>query len=211
MAVLAVLVLVLGGCRTSQPLEGKTDPAPQTNSQPDSKVVIEKPSLVGRIENVSMYPVPNRSEDLAVSLVVSITNAGAPSTVQGWTLEVSSPSLPTPTVLEPVHVNGIVEMPGTNGGKVDLGKEDLVLKTAQVPIANGARVKGILTFVLSKTSEKSLSNNNASVIVRFKDSRGTQYQTPKTVIGGKAVKPKGNLKPGSIQNHSAANLRTKSG
>jgi len=41
-------------------------------------------------------------------------------------------------------------MPGTNGQKVDLGKEDLVLKTAQVPISNGARVKGVLTFVLSQ-------------------------------------------------------------
>jgi hypothetical protein len=188
LTVVGVLALALAGCRANQPPEVSTGPALQTNSQPDSRVVIEKPSLTGRIENVSMYPVPNRSEDLAVSLVVSITNAGPPSTAQGWTLEVSSPSLATPIVVEPVHVNGIVEMPGTNGQKVDLGKEDLVLKTAQVPIANGGAVKGILTFVLPKTSENSLSNNKASVTVRFKDSRGTSYQTPKTVIGGKAAK-----------------------
>ena len=185
--VLAVFGLALAGCRTSQPSEVKTAPALQTNSQPDAKVV-EKPSLVGHIENVSMYPVPNRSEDLAVSLVVSITNAGAPSTAQGWSLEVSSSDHPTPAVVEAVHVNGMVEMPGTKGQKVDLGKEDLALKTARVPIGSGGAVKGILTFVLSKTSEKSLSNNNASVTVRFKDSRGTLYQTPKTVIGGKASK-----------------------
>jgi hypothetical protein len=189
LTVLAVVALALAGCRTSQPPEVKTNPAVQTNKQPDARAVAEKPSLAGRIENVSMYPVPNRSEDLAVSLVVSITNAGPPSTAQGWILEVSSPSLATPTTVEPVHVNGIVEMPGTNGQKVDLGKEDLVLKTAQVPIAKGGAVKGILTFVLSKTSEKSLSNNKASVTIRFKDSRGTPYQTPKTVIGGKAAKP----------------------
>jgi uncharacterized protein YcfL len=52
MIVLAVLALVLGGCRTSQPLEVKTGTALQTNSQPDAKVVIEKPSLTGRIDNV---------------------------------------------------------------------------------------------------------------------------------------------------------------
>ena len=34
---------------------------------------------------------------------------------------VSPPSLATLTVLEAVHVNGQVEMPGTNGQKVDLG------------------------------------------------------------------------------------------
>jgi hypothetical protein len=186
--VLAVVALALAGCRTGQPPEVRTNPAVQTNNQPDARAVAEKPSLAGRIENVSMYPVPNRSEDLAVSLVVSITNAGAPSTAQGWSLEVSSSAHPTPTVVEAVHVNGIVEMPGTKGQKVDLGKEDLALKTARVPIGNGGAVKGILTFVLSKTSEKSLSNNNASVTVRFKDSLGTLYQTPKTVIGGKASK-----------------------
>lgn len=189
MIVLALLALVLGGCRTSQPLEVKTGTALQTNSQPDSKVVIEKPSLTGRIDNVSMYPVPNRPEDLAVSLVVSITNSGSPTTAQGWNLEVDSPGHPTPTLLEPVHVNGLVEMPGTNGKKVDLAKEDLVLKTAQVPIASGAQVKGMLTFVLVKTSENALSNNKASLTIHFKDSRANPYQTPKSVIGTKATKP----------------------
>jgi hypothetical protein len=189
MIVPAVLALVLGGCRTSQPLEVKTDPALPTNSQPGSKVVIEKPSLTGRIDNVSMYPVPNRPQDLAVSLVVSITNTGSPTTAQGWNLEVNSPGRSTPTPLEPVHVNGLVEMPGTNGKKVDLAKEDLVLKTAQVPIANGAQVRGILTFVLAKTSENALSNNQSSLTIHFKDSRSNPYQTPKSVIGNKAVRP----------------------
>jgi hypothetical protein len=189
MIVLAVLALVLSGCRTSQPLEVKTDPALQTNSQPDSGVVIEKTSLTGRIDNVSMYPVPNSPEDLALSLVVSITNTGAPSTTQGWNLELNSPSRPAPTLLKPVHVNGSVEMPGTNGKKVDLAKEDLALKTAQVPIANGAQVKAILTFVLIKTSEKALSNNKTSLTIHFKDSQGNPYQTPKSVIGSKAARP----------------------
>jgi hypothetical protein len=191
MIVLAVLALFLGGCRTSQPAEVRTDPALPTNSEPNSnsKVVIEKTSLTGRIDNVSMYPVPNSPEDLALSLVVSITNTGAPTTTQGWNLELNSPSRPAPTVLKPVHVNGSVEMPGTNGKKVDLAKEDLALKTAQVPIANGAQVKAILTFVLIKTSEKALSNNKTSLTIHFKDSQGNPYQTPKSVIGSKAARP----------------------
>ncbi len=134
-----------------------------------------------------MYPVPNRPEDLAVSLVVSVRNAGSPSTAQGWSLEVTSPERP-PATVEAVHVNGQVEMPGTIGKKVDLGKEDLVLKTEQVSIAKGARVSGILTFVLRKTSESVLSNNNTSLTVHFKDSQSNQYQTPKSVIGAKAGK-----------------------
>jgi len=80
-------------------------------------------------------------------------------------------------------------MPGTNGTKVDLAKEDLVLKTAQVPIAKGARVNGILTFVLSKASESELSNNNTSLTLHFNDSQGNRYQTPRIVIGAKAPRP----------------------
>jgi hypothetical protein len=104
--------------------------------------------------------------------------------------------------VEPVHISGYVEMPGTNGTKVDLSKEDLALKTAQVAqvaIAKGARVNGILTFVLSKTSERDVSNNNTSLSLHFKDSQGNPYYAPKSVIGAKATKPVSNL--GSQERH----------
>lgn len=182
--IIAAALLFLGACRTTRPPESKPDPAIAINTQADSKPNPEKPSLTGVIEHVSMYPVPNRPEDLAVSLVVSVRNAGLVSAAQGWSLEVTSPGRP-PATVEAVHVNGQVEMPGSNGRKVDLAKEDLVLKTAQVSIAKDARVNGILTFVLRKTSVSVLSNNNTSLTVHFKDSQGKQYQTPKSVIGAK--------------------------
>jgi PBP1b-binding outer membrane lipoprotein LpoB len=188
---LATLALVLVGCRTSPPPDSKREPliptrAEPVKAEPDAKVVADKPSLAGQIEHVSMYPVPNHPENLAVSLVVSVRNAGALSIAQGWSLEVNSPSRRVPTVVEPVHVSGNVEMPGSNGTKADLAKEDLVLKTAQAPIVKGGRVKGILTFVLIKTSENELSNNNTSFTVHFKDSQSNLYQTPKSVIGRRA-------------------------
>ena len=142
----------------------------------------------GRIDNVSIYPAPNRLEDLAVTLVVSVSNAGSPSIAKGWNVEINSASRRVPTVLEPVHVTGLVEMPGSNNVKVDLAREDLTLKTAQAPVAKGGRVNGVLTFVLSKTSENNVSNNNTSLIVHFKDSDGNPYQTPKGRIGIKAAK-----------------------
>jgi len=188
--VLAILASALGACRARQP-DLKTAPTIQTQTTPDLEVVAEKPSLAGLIKNVSIYPVPGRHQDLAVSLVVFVRNSGAPSTAQGWMMEVKSPSARVPTALEPVHISGYVEMPGTNGAKVDLLKEDLALKTAQVSIAKGAQVNGILTFVLSKTLEREVSNNNTSLTLHFKDSQGNPYQTPKSVIGGK-TKPTSN-------------------
>jgi hypothetical protein len=72
--VLAILALVLGACRTGQRPDIKIDPTVQTKTEPDLKAVTEKPSLSGRIENVSIYPVPSHREDLAVSLVVFVSN-----------------------------------------------------------------------------------------------------------------------------------------
>ena len=83
-----------------------------------------------------------------------------------------------------MHVNGIVGIPGREG-QVDLGKEDLSVKSKSVVLTKGNSLDGVLTFVLEDTSEKNLSNNNSSFVVKFDDSQGRSYQTRKYVIGSK--------------------------
>ena len=180
---LPLLIVVLTSCQTSPTPETKSERTAQTNAETAKQATPEKPSLHGRIENLSLYPVPNNGQDLAVSLVVSVRNAGAAGMAQDWTLAVNSPGRDDLKALTPVHVNGVVAMPGTAGTKVDLGKEDLALKSKDSPIAKGAELKGILTFVLPKTSAQELSNNNTSLTIHFKDSLGGAYQTPTTIIG----------------------------
>ena len=184
------IMFVAGACRSSQPPDTATNSTVAPKAEPSSTArnsnVAELPLFAGRIENVSMYPVPNHDEDLAISLVVSVKNAGSPGIAQSWNLEVSSPTGRAPKGLEAVHVNGLVDMPGIEGRKVDLGKEDLVLKTARVQIDKGARVNGILTFVLPKTTQAELANNSTRLIVHFKDTQGNSFQTPPIVVGKKA-------------------------
>lgn len=182
----AAMLLFLSACRTGQQ-PAQTGSASNTKSQEKAPAAAtaEKPSFEGEIEHVSLYPVPNRREDLAVTLVVSVRNSGAPSVAQGWKLEVNSPSRRVPTMLDPVHISGYVELPGTGGAKVDLAKEDLVTKTAQVSIGKSRSVNGVLTFVLSRTSENEVSNNNTTLTIDFKDSRDNSYRTRRYVIGSK--------------------------
>lgn len=155
----------------------------QSTASPQNKPVSEKSALAGLIKNVSLYSVPGRRGDLAISLVVSIHNSGAPNHPLGWVLEVSSPSPGVPTGLKPVHVNGVVELPDSNKS-VDLAKEDLTVKTAE-GIGSNSQVEGVLTFVLPGTQEGALNHNSSSLILHFKDSQGNQYQTPRTYIGKK--------------------------
>jgi hypothetical protein len=137
------------------------------------------------IKNVSIYPVPGQSGNVAVSLVVAVSNSGVPTSATGWTLEVSSKERSFSSGLEPVHVNGVVEMPGSTGKTVDLAKEDLAIKSVTQVIASGNPLEGILTFVIPQTSERELTETKASLALQFKDKAGNSYQTAMAVIGTK--------------------------
>src|SRR5258705_8873486 len=96
----AIFMLALAGCQRTQPV-AETNPSAQSSptvQRPSPPVgerptlpAGERPMLIARIDTVSIYPVPGNAKDAAVSLIVSIGNAGFPSTVQGWSLEVTSP------------------------------------------------------------------------------------------------------------------------
>ena len=185
------LVFILSGCGRSQTgdvsTRGNSSPTPQAETQPS----VPRASFKAVIENVSMYPVPNNRQDLAITLIVSMTNSGEPSIVKGWSLEVDSLDPSVPSGMVPVHVNGVVDMPGATTTKVDLGKEDLVLKTADSAIGNNMNVRGVLTFVLQKTSSSELANNSSSIVLHFKDAAGNSYKTNKTVLGSKKATASG--------------------
>lgn len=182
--IIALLATVLTACKTQTPSpttsSSPVQPEPEKTTQPP----IERAYLSGNITNVSLYPVPNKRENLAVSVVVAVNNAGATANAQDWTLAVNTPGRSDLRGIQPVHVNGIVEMPGMKGKRVDLAKEDLAIKSKDTPLAKGATLSGILTFVLAKTSAADLSNK-ATLVVRFKDSQGNSYETKAVNVGAK--------------------------
>lgn len=177
-------LVVLAGCQTRRaPETNSGTPAPSGGATPSTAV--EKPALSAEILNMSLYPVPNNRQDLAVSIVVSVRNNGAPTNAQGWALSVNGGGRSDLGSLKPVHVNGVVEMPGAAGTRVDLDKEDLALKGQKTLLLKGAMIRGILTFVLPKADSKDFSNNNSSLVLHFEDSQGGTYRTPKAMIGAK--------------------------
>jgi len=180
--IIPVLALALTGCQ-GKPAENttRTSQSPAQTATPATP----RPLLAGRIDNVSLYPVPNNASDLAISLVVSVTNAGEPAVAQNWKLEVNSPGGQEPIVVEPVHVSGVVDKPGGQGQKVDLAKEDLAIKATRTSITAKDRLTGILTFMLKETSESKLASNNTRLAVHFKDQQGNSYQSPQVALGAK--------------------------
>ena len=180
-----LLALVLAGCHNK--------PAPETNSathapastETAKQPAVDKPLLSGKIENLSLYPVPNNRANLAISVVVSVSNSGPTANALDWTLAVNTPGRRDLRGMQPVHVNGVVALPGTAGKRVDLDKEDLAIKSKDTAIAKGVTLTGILTFVLPKLSATDLSNNNSTLVIHFKDSQGGSYETGKAMIGAK--------------------------
>ena len=180
--IVLVLAFALSACQGKQADNtARTGQSPTLTATPATA----RPLLAGRIDNVSLYRVPNNASDLAISLVVSVTNAGEPGVAQNWKLEVNSPGGQEPLVVDPVHVSGVVDMPGGQGQKVDLAKEDLALKAARTSITAKDRLTGILTFVLKGTSEGSLASNNTRLAIHFNDQQGNSYQSPQVALGAK--------------------------
>ena len=178
-----VLSLLLSACRSTETPQPNSQSQTPSSSQSNIAGNEIRPKLAAKIENVSLYPVPNNNKDLAVSVVVTVTNSGVPGSAQDWTLALNSPTRSDLKSANPVHVNGVVDMPGSGTGQVDLSKEDLVLKSKQARLNNGDVLKGILTFVLPKTSASELSSNGSTLALNFKDDRGGSYQTPSVKIG----------------------------
>jgi hypothetical protein len=118
-------------------------------------------------------------------MVVSVSNEGAQTLAQSWMLEVRSPSMSIPLVFQAVHISGSVELPGANGVKTDLAKEDLVVKTANTALPKSGRVSGVLTYVMPKTSMAEVSNNNTTLTVQFMDAEGKSYKTPGYLVGSR--------------------------
>jgi len=181
----AIFMAALAGCHKAQPVAGTNSPAQSspTVARPPLPAG-ERPMLIARIDTVSIYPVPGNTQDSAVSLMLSVGNAGFPSTVQRWSLEVTSLGQ-TFTAVGPVHINGVVDAPGKLGTKLDLDKEDLAVKTARNPVARDSHVNGVLTFLLKDTHENKLAAKGTSLILHFDDSQGYSYQTSKGVISTK--------------------------
>jgi hypothetical protein len=181
-----LIALVIAGLCIACSHSGQTNTnstVTRSSSPESTKAAENKSALAGLIKNVSLYPVPGRSNDLAISLVVLVHNSGAPDHPDHWTLEVISPTAGIPTGLEPVHVNGVVELPGSDKS-VDLAKEDLTVKGVN-PIGRDSEVEGVLTFVLPGIEERALNHNSSSLVLHFRDSQGNNYQTPRTYIGKK--------------------------
>jgi len=169
----------------TQPLQA-ANPTANATTPPADVPRVDRPLLFGLIRNVSIYPVPGQSGNSAVSLVISVSNSGVSTYASEWKLEVSSAKRSFSS--EPVHVNGVVEMPGSASKTVDLSKEDLDVKARENPIVPGKPLEGILTFVLPQTSEKELTEAKASLVLQFKDKPGNSYQTTRVVIGDKTRK-----------------------
>lgn len=118
-------------------------------------------------------------------MVVAVRNDGATANARDWTLSVEAPGQFDLRGIQPVHVNGIVDLPGTTDKRVDLDKEDLVIKSKDTLIAKGETLTGVLTFVLARTSTADLSNNKATLVLHYKDNHGNSYQTGKMAVGSK--------------------------
>src|SRR4030095_13090114 len=95
----AISLGVLCGCRNSPSPQMNSPANAQANSsanaqptnQPSNQVHTPAPSLSGAIANLSIYPVPNNTKDLALTVFLSVGNTGSATVARNWKLDVTTP------------------------------------------------------------------------------------------------------------------------
>ncbi len=112
---------------------------------------------------------------VGVSVVAQIRNLGPPTTLDGWSLQVVTPSGRT---LIGAYVAGWNEVrihgPGSQP-EVYTREHDLMEQTIRQPLPNGSQVFGVAQFIIRGVSKEVASQLGTKVRLKFEDIRGNEY------------------------------------
>ncbi len=139
------------------------------------------PRLTLHIEDTYIGGYPNDPDDTAFLLLVSVTNAyGPPSIADNWKMQIKIPGYNSPIDAiggQPFDPNLPVTAELNNGQRgVYSASDDLREKLIQTPIAQGARVVGIIPFVVKNTKKSEIYKPQTILTLSCKDVAGNEIK-----------------------------------
>ena len=154
-------------------------------------IAFPQPRLWGTLDYITTIkpPVPRKA---AVLLIITIHNAGSPSTVEGWQASVKVPGQDSQLVaFEKEMLPEVLNIPGQPGVNtiVLYGSDAIDEKTATTPIPQGGAAKGILLFDFDNVSSDEISVPGTTFNLSFKDVNGTNYTISYTAPRERETRP----------------------
>lgn len=180
---LAVIVLfILGGMKLfrihSRHLEESIAaskeppvPAPNLNSCPDTRV----PCLNGRVQWLTAAPTGKANRDSLLTMSLYITNTGAPTVVNTFSVKLITETGVTVTA-EPYNPPRFLQLAISDGGKINLPYADYLpfkLASQQVPTNGGSG--GFLTTLVRNVTRGQIFDGKTKLQVSFDDVTGKSY------------------------------------
>lgn len=149
----------------------------------------DPPRLRGEIAFIGMAPVTITSlsnpaavtNEVGFILFVAIRNAGSPSIVDNWTLDVEVSSQRRITIENPDWVPLQSTLPSEITGNtptVVCGSDSLIEKTVVNPLARGAAARGVVMFHTDRLRIFDARAATTNYTLRFSDIAGNHYSIP---------------------------------
>jgi hypothetical protein len=138
---------------------------------------LNRPHLIGTINQIATGPSPRSPIDTAVFLAAKIRNTGMPSGVEDYRLMLSFPGQPDIVARYMGEPTDKFMMTYPDGQRVSYPKEDfLVTKTTDTAIPTGGIATGVLFFELKNVNEGATLVPGGTWTLTFVDVEGTQYK-----------------------------------
>jgi hypothetical protein len=158
-----------------------------TNKKNDAELVslktelndLKLPKMRAVIVNMNVHELSQFPGVTSMVLVISVTNAGAPSIADHWDLQVTLPDGQKQRGVQ-IPIPPLLTFGGASGEQTYSEKDALYNKAVKNPIQKGQKMTGVLWFLLEGTSSKDVAMN--AVKLTFKDFLDKEYIAENTAI-----------------------------
>lgn len=147
-----------------------------------SSLVNQGPRLTVSIDQATYAPMTDDNTSTAVILFASALNAGTPTILDNWHLDVRLS--PTTTVTGQLqHISETITLVDVNGRRmVYSAKHSLVDKSVENPIPTGGRLAGLLFFKIPNVTRETVYRPETLLLLTCTDVRGQKYHVSRQVL-----------------------------
>jgi hypothetical protein len=141
----------------------------------------DRPNLQVGIDIVIVGIPPQDEDSTAITLIAHVTNTGAPTIAERWSLTVVlADGQKIPARSEYIR-DQLVLNRNTGPPLIYHGKDALYNKTVQAPLPKGGIATGLLFFVIKNTKKTVIYNPTTKLILTCNDAYGREYSTEKPI------------------------------
>ena len=143
---------------------------------------LKKPLFTGEIHEIFTGHTPEMNA-AQIFIHMSVRNGGAPSSLEGWRLNIKSAFVTLLNIRPTIIPDGFTLTSSTRKPIATFHKDHTIYEKAVKPIQRGGLETGWIRFVISEIPAEEIRKPGTRVTVTFRDIWGTQYEASRDMTG----------------------------